>query len=92
MECNPLAPGVPSYETEDAPAPLFRDPVFDVPGEAWIHSLEISVATAIDSGRFLYRGTLDLDIATGHDTHCAPEILYHDKTDNLDAIYFPVVP
>ncbi|MFC7192456.1 hypothetical protein [Halocatena marina] len=85
-------PGAPSNETEDASASLFRDSMFDVSGKAWIHSLEISVATATDSGRFLYRGTLDLDIATGHDTHWAPEILYHDKTDNLDAIYFFVVP
>ncbi|WP_436928148.1 family 43 glycosylhydrolase [Halosimplex amylolyticum] len=120
MAWNPLAPDPESFAIEDAPAPLFRDPVFDgaadpsimwhredeewwlfytqrrsnidVPGKAWIHGSEIGVATASDSSRFCYRGTLDLDVEPGHNTHWAPEILYHDSTYHLYVSYLPGVP
>lgn len=120
MEWNPLTAGAPSFDPEDTPAPLFRDPVFDgaadpsimwhpgtgqwwlfytqrrssidIPGKAWIHGSEIGVATATDGGRFLYRGTLDLDIESGHNTHWAPEILHHDGTYHLYVSYLPGVP
>lgn len=64
----------------------------DVPGKAWIHGSDIGVATATDSGRFLYRGTLDLDIESGHNTHWAPEILYHEGTYHIYVSHLPGVP
>lgn len=64
----------------------------DVPGKGWIHGSAIGVATATDDGRFLYRGTLDLDIEPGHNTHWAPEILYHEGTYHLYVSYLPGIP
>jgi len=120
MVWNPLADGDRSFDAADAPAPLFRDPVYDgaadpsimwhrdreewwilytqrratveMPGRAWIHGSEIGVATSDDGSRFLYRGTLDLDIEPGHNTHWAPEILHHDGTYHLFVSYLPGVP
>jgi hypothetical protein len=120
MPWTPLPADAGEFVLEDAPAPLFRDPVYDgaadpsmlwdrereqwwlcytqrratldVPGVAWVHGTEIGVATSPDGRRFLYRGTLDLDVEPGHNTYWAPEIFHHDGTYHLFVSYLPGVP
>lgn len=122
MTWNPLPDGAdPSLAVADAPAPLYRDPIYDgaadpsvmydaasetwwllytqrranadVPGKGWIHGSEIGVATSDDGGRsWLYRGTLDVDVAPGHNTLWAPEIIHHDGTYHVYVSYIDGVP
>lgn len=119
-DAEPVRERSPSFAIEDAPAPLFRDPIFDgaadpsmawnheteewwilytqrranvdVPGKGWIHGSDIGVATSDGGRRFLYRGTLELDVERGHNTYWAPEILHHEGTYHLFMSYLRGVP
>lgn len=103
-----------------APAPLFRDPIYDCPtdpvvvwnhsekqwylfytqrrsgaveiGVSWVHGTKIGVATSSNGLKWLYRGTLELDIELGHNTFWAPEIIYELNEYHMYVSYITGIP
>ncbi|KFI52680.1 hypothetical protein [Bifidobacterium biavatii] len=57
-------------------------------GVSWVHGTKIAVASSEDGARWLYRGTLDLDLDAfpGENTFWAPEVV------DIDGVYHMFVP
>lgn len=58
-----------------------------------IHGSKIGVASSKDGAEWLYRGTLSgLEIAPGHNTFWAPEVLCHQGTYHMYVSYITGIP
>lgn len=62
-------------------------------GFSSIHGSKIGVASSIDGGKWLYRGTLpELDIEPGHNTFWAPEVIYTNGKYHMYVSYIRGIP
>ena len=62
-------------------------------GVSSIHGTKIGVASSMDGGRWLYRGTLDgLDFEPGHNTFWAPEVIRAAGKYHMYVSYIQGVP
>ena len=61
-------------------------------GVSSIHGSSIGVASSKDGGKWLYRGTLDLEFEHGHNTFWAPEIIYGQGCYHMYVSYITGIP
>ena len=62
-------------------------------GVAWVHGTDIGVASSLDGGDWLYRGTLrGLEFEPGRNTFWAPEVLWHAGSYHMYVSYVRGVP
>lgn len=60
---------------------------------AWVHGTAIGVASSNDGGiSWTYRGTLDLNYQSGHNTYWAPDVYYENGTYHFFVSFVQGVP